>query len=337
MSFDNAMSLNNVMSADLAATRLASSGPIDLGVLPSELDGGLASRAAIGLVVLATDQTLEHEFRALVRQSGVAFYRSRVFSDNDITTETLRAIGPRIAPAVDLILPSIPLDVVAFGCTSATMTLGEEAVFAEIRKARPNVACTTPVTAALAAFKALDVKGIGLLTPYAPQINENLVAYFSGRGVDISAVATFDRRDDRDAARISATSIEAAAERMAATPGWMRSSYHAPACASPKRPPGSSSASACRSRPATTPWPGIVCGLPGSMTSCPPEGFLDCQATDWRSRRTALRWRDGLTRHEIFPLFFARRCSRVPASVSASDWADPLLPRPVSTGQGRDA
>lgn len=219
MSFDNAMSLNNVMSANLAATRLASSGPIDLGVLPSELDGGLASRAAIGLVVLATDQTLEHEFRALVRQSGVAFYESRVFSDNDITTETLRAIGLRIAPAVDLILPSIPLDVVAFGCTSATMTLGEEAVFAEIRKARPNVACTTPVTAALAAFKALDVKGIGLLTPYAPQINENLVAYFSGRGVDISAVATFDRRDDRDAARISVTSIEAAAERMAATPG----------------------------------------------------------------------------------------------------------------------
>ncbi|WP_245493127.1 MULTISPECIES: aspartate/glutamate racemase family protein [unclassified Mesorhizobium] len=213
------MSLDAVMSLNLAATRLASSGPIDLGVLPSELDGGLASRAAIGLVVLATDQTLEHEFRALVRQPGVAFYESRVFSDNDITTDTLRAIGPRIAPAVDLILPSIPLDVVAFGCTSATMTLGEEAVFAEIRKARPNVACTTPVTAALAAFKALDVKGIGLLTPYAPQINENLVAYFSGRGVDISAVATFDRRDDRDAARISVTAIGAAAKRMAATPG----------------------------------------------------------------------------------------------------------------------
>ncbi|MET3579049.1 maleate isomerase [Mesorhizobium robiniae] len=212
----------NAMSLNLAAPRFSGPvdpKPVDLGVLPSELDGGLASRAAIGLVVLATDQTLEHEFRALVRQPGVAFYESRVFSDNDITTDTLRAIGPRIAPAVDLILPSISLDVVAFGCTSATMTLGEEAVFAEIRKARPNVACTTPVTAALAAFKALDVKGIGLLTPYAPQINENLVAYFSGRGVGISAVATFDRRDDRDAARIAVASIEAAAEQMAAAPG----------------------------------------------------------------------------------------------------------------------
>jgi len=207
------------MSLDLAAILPNAAQPIDLGVLPSELDGGLASRAAIGLVVLATDQTMEHEFRTLVRQPGVAFFESRVFNDNDITAETLRAIGPRIAPSVALILPSIPLDVVAFGCTSATMALGEDAVFAEIRKVRPGVACTTPVTAALAAFKALEARRIGLLTPYAPQINEGLVAYFEGRGVNIAAVATFDRRDDRDAARISVASIEAAAQKLAATPG----------------------------------------------------------------------------------------------------------------------
>jgi maleate isomerase len=185
------------MSADLSAPLQT----IDLGVLPSDIDGGIAWRAAIGLVVLATDQTMEHEFRALLSQRGVAFYESRVFNDFDITPETLRAIGPRIAPSVDLILPSIPLDVVAFGCTSATMTLGEEAIFAEIRKPRPNVACTTPVTAALAAFRALNAKGVGLLTPYSQEINANLVAYFRGRGVSIAAVATFDRQDDREAAR----------------------------------------------------------------------------------------------------------------------------------------
>jgi maleate isomerase len=190
--------------------------PTDLGVLPSQLDAGVAERAAIGLVVLATDQTMEHEFRLLVRQQGVAFYQARVFNDNEITPETLRAIGPRISPCVDLILPGVELDVVAFGCTSATMTLGEDAVFAEIRKARPNVACTTPVTAALAAFRALGAQRIGLLTPYAPEINASLVRYFNDRGVEIGAVATFDRRDDRDAARISVASIEAAAERFGA-------------------------------------------------------------------------------------------------------------------------
>jgi maleate isomerase len=207
------------MSFSSVAEKPAVRGPIDLGVLPSALDAGLAARAAIGLVVLATDQTMEHEFRALIRMPGVAFYESRVFNDFAITPETLRAIGPRIGRSLELILPSLKLDVVGFGCTSATMTLGEDYVFDEIRKIRPGVACTTPVTAALAAFRALGAGGVGLLTPYSPQINGNLVRYFNSRGVDIAAVATFDRQDDREAARISVASIEAAAERMAASAG----------------------------------------------------------------------------------------------------------------------
>jgi maleate isomerase len=192
--------------------------PLDLGVFPSALDGGLAARAAIGLVVLATDQTLEHEFRELIRVPGVAFYESRLFNDALITSETLRAIGPRIAPSLDLILPGLRLDVVGFGCTSATMTLGEEAVFAEIHKIRPGVACTTPVTAALAAFRELGARSIGLLTPYTKKINAGLARYFEGRGIDVAAVATFDREDDREAARISVASIEAAAVELARAP-----------------------------------------------------------------------------------------------------------------------
>jgi maleate isomerase len=204
------------MPLDLAASL---SEPLDLGVMPSELDAGVAWRAAIGLVVLATDQTMEHEFRALLRLPGVAVFESRVFNDNDISPETLRAIGARIAPSVALILPGVGLDVVAFGCTSATMTLGEDAVFAEIRKARPDVACTTPVTAALAAFRALGAKSIALLTPYAPEINASLIAYFRRRGVGVAAFATFDRRDDRDAARVSVESIEQATLSLASAPG----------------------------------------------------------------------------------------------------------------------
>ena len=70
---------------------------VDLGVLPCELDAGIAHRAAIGLLVLASDQTMEHEFRHLVRQDGVALYEARLYSDNAITPATLRAMGERIA------------------------------------------------------------------------------------------------------------------------------------------------------------------------------------------------------------------------------------------------
>ena len=187
----------------------------DIGVLPCDLDAGIARRAAIGLVVLATDQTMEHEFRRLVPLEGVAIYAARVYNDADITPETLRAIGERIAPATDLILPGMKLDVVGFGCTSATMTLGEDYIFDAIRKARPGVACTTPVTAALAAFRALKARRIGVLTPYAPAVNAIVRRYFEAKGVNVAGFATFDKQDDREAARISPASIRAGVRELA--------------------------------------------------------------------------------------------------------------------------
>jgi len=189
----------------------AGTGCTDLGVLPSVLDGGVAGRAAIGLVVLASDQTMEHEYRRIVRQDGVAFYEARLFNDNEITPATLRAMQSRIAPAASLILPGMPLDVVAFGCTSATMELGEDAVFDELRKARPDAKFTTPITGALAAFKTLGMRRIAVLTPYSREINENVRRYIEGRGVTVSAIGTFLRTNDLDAARISPQSTRDAA------------------------------------------------------------------------------------------------------------------------------
>ena len=71
-----------------------------------------------------------------------------------------------IADAANLILPGTPIDVIAYGCTSASMAIGEEKVFGHIRKHRPNVKATTPITAAFAAFRAFGAKRIGVLTPY---------------------------------------------------------------------------------------------------------------------------------------------------------------------------
>jgi maleate isomerase len=190
-------------------------GMVDLGVLPCHLDEGIGRRASIGLLVLATDQTMEHEFRQLIRQPGVALYESRLWNDVDITRATLRAMRERIAPATKLILPGSKLDVVAFGCTSASMELGEDEVFRQIHSIRPEVACTTPVTAAFAAFKALSARRIGVLTPYSAEVNAGVRAYLTSHGVDVAAFATFDKRDDREAARIAPQSIVEAVKALA--------------------------------------------------------------------------------------------------------------------------
>ncbi|SDC50806.1 maleate cis-trans isomerase family protein [Paraburkholderia lycopersici] len=179
------------------------------------LDGGIARRAAIGLVVLATDHTIEHEWRDLLHQKGVAFYESRLENSPDITAPRLAEIEARIAPAVSLLLPGERLDVVAFGCTSASMVIGEARVAARIREARPDIACTTPVTAALAALKALDVRSVALLTPYVRAINDFMRDYIEARGVAVARMASFEHADDNEVSRIDAASIRSAIETLA--------------------------------------------------------------------------------------------------------------------------
>jgi maleate isomerase len=188
--------------------------------LPFALDGGIATRARIGLMVLATDFTIEHEWRAIFAGlPGVALYQSRILNDVRITPETLIAMEPRIAEAADLILPGSELDVVAYGCTSAAMAIGEEKVFARIHEVRPTARCTTPVTAAFAAFRALGAKRIGVLTPYRADVNRIAADYIRARDFEVPVFGSFNEENDATVARISPASIEAGIDAIRARAG----------------------------------------------------------------------------------------------------------------------
>ena len=179
--------------------------------LPYDLDGGIASRARIGLIVLSTDYTIEHEFRHLFAAvDGVALYQSRIHNEDRITPETLRAMEPRLVEAARLITPDTPLDVVAYGCTSASMAIGEENVFARIRESKPDAVCTTPITAAFAAFKAFGARRIGVLTPYPADVNQIVADYITDRGYEVPVFGSFNADRDTIVARISPESIEKA-------------------------------------------------------------------------------------------------------------------------------
>lgn len=176
--------------------------------LPFDTDKGVASRARIGLIVLATDNTIEHEWRRIMTDmDGVALYQSRILNDAQITPETLRAMEPRIAAATDVILPGAPFDVIAYGCTSATMAIGEEGIFARIHEARRDVRCTTPVTAAFAAFRAFNAKRIGVLTPYRADVNRIVADYIEARGFEVPVFGSFNEENDMIAARITPKSV----------------------------------------------------------------------------------------------------------------------------------
>jgi maleate isomerase len=201
--------------ATASTLRKSSDEMIMLEHIPFELDGGIASRARIGLIGLPTDYTIEHEWRQIMTPlEGVALYASRIFNDATITPETLRAMEPRIAAAADVIVPGSDLDVVAYGCTSASMAIGEEKVFANIRSVRPSARCTTPITAAFAAFQAFGAKRVGVLTPYRADVNRIVADYIRARGFNVPVFGSFNEENDGKVARISPRSVKSGIDQV---------------------------------------------------------------------------------------------------------------------------
>jgi maleate isomerase len=193
-------------------TRAASGVAIKSFVAQS--DGGPTRHGAIGLVALATDHVCELDLRRIIPQDRLPLYVGRIGFAPEITVETLGAMRDGITAAASLILAGGRLDVLAYGCTSGTMVIGEDEVFARLRAARPGIACTSPPTAALAALQALGLRRIAVLTPYTEGVNHRVVEYFTTRGLDIAAFGAFNKESDAEIAAIAPASIVAAAQAL---------------------------------------------------------------------------------------------------------------------------
>jgi maleate isomerase len=193
--------------------------PVSKEHMQFKLDGGIAHRARIGMIVLATDHTIEHEFRQIFRIDGVAFYETRILNAPDINPTTLAEMEKGMAAAAAAILPGIHLDVVAYGCTSGTVVIGEERVFERIREARPGVACTTPITGAIAGLKAMGCGRIALLTPYVESVNQMLRRHIEARGIGVPVMGSFNHENDNEVACISQESIKDAVRDLMREPG----------------------------------------------------------------------------------------------------------------------
>ncbi len=182
------------------------------------LDAGLGARCRIGIVELSIDQTSEHEFRRLLALPGVDFYVSRIPCASNISRETLAAMEGDVASGTGLLLPNLRLDVVGFTCTSGTMVIGEDRVFELIRTARPGIACTSPITGALAGMRALGLGRVALLTPYVQEINDMMRAWLEARGVAVPVMGSFNNPDDEQVARITLASTREAAIELGRSP-----------------------------------------------------------------------------------------------------------------------
>ncbi len=165
----------------------------------------------LGLIALATDLTFERDAMRLLPPDDVALHVARIAFENPTTPANLRAMLPRLGHAADLLVPGIELSAICFGCTSASITIGDAAVDDAIGRVRPGVPVITPARAALRAFEALGVHRIALLTPYVVETTGPVADYFRDAGLDVVRTCCLELADDRDIARLSTeTLVEAA-------------------------------------------------------------------------------------------------------------------------------
>lgn len=180
---------------------------------PHQLKGIESDPTRVGVILLATDLTFERDAARLIDQNQAVMHVTRIAFDNPTTPEQLRLMGPQLTECAARLVPGAELSAVAFACTAASATIGNEAVGAAIAVALNGVPVVTPTSAAVAGLAALRARRVAVLTPYLEETTEPLLAGFSRDGLEIVRAACFGLEDDRDMARISDDSIiEAACE-----------------------------------------------------------------------------------------------------------------------------
>lgn len=180
----------------------------DVETLNFETDAGLGARARIGLIVLQTDQTIEHEFtRIFAGQPDVALYKVRIPNAMEVSPDTLRQMAQDLPHAAALLPPSFGFNAIGYACTSGATMIDETRVDTMIRDVHPDAKTSNPITAVKAALRALGLKRVALVTPYPVDVTLEMQANLAADGFETAAIATFDQSDDFTVARISSNSI----------------------------------------------------------------------------------------------------------------------------------
>ena len=156
----------------------------------------------VGVVTLSTDFTIEQDFRRICNNIPIDIFVNRIPFDNPLTHKNYLKMADHLPKIVQDILPNQKLDTVAYGCTSGTVAIGEERIASQIHKSKPGVYVTTPITAALRAFKKLDINKIAILTPYPKLVNETVYDYLQKRRIEVDSFSGFNLEYDSDIAKV---------------------------------------------------------------------------------------------------------------------------------------
>ena len=170
------------------------------------------SLAQMGLIVLETDLTIESEIHHFlsqdkVRPKSISLLHTRIPCDDKVTTDNLAQMEEKFETALKLFPKNHKFDVIGYGCTSASMVIGEKKVEKIVKSHVKSKKVTTPMASVKSAFKLLNVKRIGYLAPYISEIAQNMCCDLNENGFEIVVSATFGEDKDSIVGNISPQSI----------------------------------------------------------------------------------------------------------------------------------
>ena len=171
--------------------------PVDI-----RFDKGVHHRAKIGYVLLATEQTVQDDVIRL-QPPGVGIHFTRAAIPDSITSESLAAQADLLADCAASLLPDGSLDVVCYACTSGSLVIGEERVFAELNRGAPNAKATSLITGVIRALKQVGARRIVVATPYLDEVNQREVDYLEQAGFEVMSLCGLNLEKDSDMVRVA--------------------------------------------------------------------------------------------------------------------------------------
>lgn len=176
-----------------------------------QLGPRLGVKATLGLIVLQSDETIEHDMHRLLPSQDVALYVTRVPSAPDVSKQTLVTMVAELPAAAALLPPPLRFDVVAYGCTSGSSVIGPDRIAELLHQGCATDHVSEPVSALVAACQAMGVSRLAILSPYVEEVSSSLRAVLLARGIDTPVFGSFNEAAEAKVARIDRRSLTHAA------------------------------------------------------------------------------------------------------------------------------
>jgi maleate isomerase len=163
------------------------------------------ARGRIGLITLASDSTVFHEY-ARAMPGGVAVYAAPiVLPRGEVTVAALAEMleDDQLERAAELLVWA-DVDVIVFACTTGSLVHGvgwDRELIGRIERASGRIATTT-TTAVLDALRAVGASSLAVATPYIDELNTIERQFLEASGFQVVSIAGLSCATDLEIGRL---------------------------------------------------------------------------------------------------------------------------------------